>query len=239
MPAFAANECRQRALAAAADRTRATSKRRCPDCDGSGKEWARMSYTIDRYPSGESPRLGAMTLQPTPESVGRARRWFRKFIAPYNPACSVEDCTLMISELVTNAICYGQADEPWVVRGVVPGGRCTAGRGAQPRVSGRRAASSPRRRRRARARAAGGRLHRRVVAFGAQSVRRHGGVVRGRRCLAGMKGCPLLVLCPGIPGRPASVARRRPGQPVYPGAPCRARTNGRTVHAGRDQVRDG
>ncbi|MEU6540806.1 ATP-binding protein [Streptomyces sp. NPDC047000] len=75
-----------------------------------------MAYTIDRYPSADSPRLGAMTLHPTPESVPRARRWFRKFIAPYDPACSVEDCTLMISELVTNAIRYGQADESWVVR---------------------------------------------------------------------------------------------------------------------------
>ncbi|MFF3873214.1 ATP-binding protein [Streptomyces sp. NPDC001978] len=75
-----------------------------------------MDYTIDRYPSEDSPRLGAMVLHPTPESVPRARRWFRKFIAPYNPACSVDDCVLMISELVTNAISYGQADEPWRVR---------------------------------------------------------------------------------------------------------------------------
>jgi anti-sigma regulatory factor (Ser/Thr protein kinase) len=48
--------------------------------------------------------------------VSRARRWFRKFIAPYNPACSIDDCTLMISELVTNAIRYGRSDEPWLVR---------------------------------------------------------------------------------------------------------------------------
>ncbi|MEU8929394.1 ATP-binding protein [Streptomyces sp. NPDC048409] len=74
------------------------------------------AYTIDRDPSEGSPRLGAMTLHPGPESVSRARRWFRKFIAPYDPACSVEDCVLMISELVTNAIRYGQADEPWLVR---------------------------------------------------------------------------------------------------------------------------
>ena len=66
-----------------------------------------MAYTIDRYPCEGSPRLGAMTLHPEPESVSRARRWFRKFIAPYNPACSIDDCTLMISELVTNAIRYG------------------------------------------------------------------------------------------------------------------------------------
>ncbi|MEU9433563.1 ATP-binding protein [Streptomyces sp. NPDC048252] len=45
-----------------------------------------------------------------------ARRWFRKFIAPYNPACSVDDCVLMISELVTNAIVYGRSDEVWRVR---------------------------------------------------------------------------------------------------------------------------
>ncbi|MET9282483.1 ATP-binding protein [Streptomyces anthocyanicus] len=57
-----------------------------------------------------------MTLHPEPESVSRARRWFRKFIAPYNPACSIDDCALMISELVTNAICYGASEDPWVVR---------------------------------------------------------------------------------------------------------------------------
>lgn len=75
-----------------------------------------MAYTIDRHPCEDSPRLGAMTLQPEPESVSRARRWFRKFIAPYRPACSIDDCTLMLSELVTNAICYGKSDDPWLVR---------------------------------------------------------------------------------------------------------------------------
>ncbi|MFG3550316.1 ATP-binding protein [Streptomyces sp. NPDC047725] len=74
-----------------------------------------MAYTIDRHPCEESPRLGAMTLRPVPESVPRARRWFRKFITPYNPACSVDDCVLLISELVTNAIVHGESDEPWVV----------------------------------------------------------------------------------------------------------------------------
>lgn len=76
-----------------------------------------MTYTIDRHPCEESPRLGAMTLHPVPESACRARGWFRKFIAPYNPACSVDDCTLLISELVTNAIRYGRADDAeWRVR---------------------------------------------------------------------------------------------------------------------------
>ncbi|MFE0806761.1 ATP-binding protein [Streptomyces sp. NPDC058848] len=75
-----------------------------------------MTYRFNRFPSEGSPWLGAMTLHPVPESVPRARRWFRKFIAPYNPACSVDDCALMISELVTNAILYGRADEEWRVR---------------------------------------------------------------------------------------------------------------------------
>ncbi|MET8209447.1 ATP-binding protein [Streptomyces sp. NPDC005373] len=61
-------------------------------------------------------RLGAMTLYPMAESVPRARRWFRKFIARHQPACSLDDCVLMISELVTNAILYGKADEEWRVR---------------------------------------------------------------------------------------------------------------------------
>ncbi|MFD9321120.1 ATP-binding protein [Streptomyces sp. NPDC060053] len=75
-----------------------------------------MAFTIDRYPSEDAPRLGAMTLYPVAESVHLARRWFRKFIAPYDPACSVDDCVLMISELVTNAIVYGRSDEVWRVR---------------------------------------------------------------------------------------------------------------------------
>ena len=75
-----------------------------------------MAYTIDRHPGPDAPRLGAMVLHPIAESVPRARRWFQKFIAPYNPACSVDDCALMISELVTNAIVYGRSDDPWVVR---------------------------------------------------------------------------------------------------------------------------
>ncbi|QEV18821.1 ATP-binding protein [Streptomyces alboniger] len=75
-----------------------------------------MAYTLDRYPREESPRLGAMALPPEAESVPRARRWFRKFITPYNPACSIDDCVLMISELVTNAVVHGRADGHWVVR---------------------------------------------------------------------------------------------------------------------------
>ncbi|CAL9402786.1 ATP-binding protein [Streptomyces sp. NPDC101145] len=75
-----------------------------------------MTYMIDRYPCEDSPRLGAMTLHPVADSVARARRWFRKLIAPYDPACSIDDCVLMISELVTNAIVHGRSDFPWLVR---------------------------------------------------------------------------------------------------------------------------
>ncbi|MFI8203872.1 ATP-binding protein [Streptomyces sp. NPDC085937] len=75
-----------------------------------------MAFVIDRDPCDGSPRLGSMVLDPTPESVSRARCWFRKLIAPYEPACSPDDCVLLISELVTNAILYGQSDEEWVVR---------------------------------------------------------------------------------------------------------------------------
>ncbi|MFE9941643.1 ATP-binding protein [Streptomyces hirsutus] len=75
-----------------------------------------MAYTIDHHPCEDSPRLGAMTLHPEPESVPRARRWFRKFIAPYNPACSIDDCALMISELVTNAMLHGRPEGAWMVR---------------------------------------------------------------------------------------------------------------------------
>lgn len=75
-----------------------------------------MAFVIDRDPCEGSPRLGSMTLQPTPEAVPQARRWFRKLIAPYNPRCSVDDCVLMISELVTNAVLHGRSDEEWVVR---------------------------------------------------------------------------------------------------------------------------
>ncbi|MET9824291.1 MULTISPECIES: ATP-binding protein [unclassified Streptomyces] len=75
-----------------------------------------MAYAIDRYPCEESPRLGAMTLNPVTESVPRARRWFRKFLTPYQPICSVDDCVLLLSELVTNAVVHGTAEAPWLVR---------------------------------------------------------------------------------------------------------------------------
>lgn len=75
-----------------------------------------MAYTLDRDPREESPRLGAMTLHPVAESVPRARRWFRKFVTPYEPACSVDDCVLLLSELVTNAVVHGRSAEPWLVR---------------------------------------------------------------------------------------------------------------------------
>jgi hypothetical protein len=56
--------------------------------------------------SVEPVPIGCMTLYPVPESVARARRWFRKFITPHELTCSVDDCVLMFSELVANAISF-------------------------------------------------------------------------------------------------------------------------------------
>nr|BFD84089.1 ATP-binding protein [Streptomyces sp. Xyl84] len=75
-----------------------------------------MTFVIDRSPCEESPRLGMMLLRPTPESAPRARRWFRRFIAPYRPLCSIDDCVLMVSELVTDAVLHGRSDAAWLVR---------------------------------------------------------------------------------------------------------------------------
>ncbi|MBT2510823.1 ATP-binding protein [Streptomyces sp. ISL-98] len=70
-----------------------------------------------RWTAGDQPvSIGSMTLYPVPESVSRARRWFRKFMDPYELNCSMDECLVMISELVTNAILYGEAEEPWRVR---------------------------------------------------------------------------------------------------------------------------
>ncbi|QES45888.1 ATP-binding protein [Streptomyces venezuelae] len=64
----------------------------------------------------EGSLLGGVTLRPVPESVPRARREFRVFTASYNLACSIDDCVLMLSELVTNAVLHGRAEESWRVR---------------------------------------------------------------------------------------------------------------------------
>lgn len=69
----------------------------------------------DETPVGRE-QLGAMTLYPLPESVPRARRWFRKLTSGFSLMCSVDDCLLMLSELVTNAVLYGRAEEEWEVR---------------------------------------------------------------------------------------------------------------------------
>ncbi|MEV0260685.1 ATP-binding protein [Streptomyces sp. NPDC050617] len=60
--------------------------------------------------------LGGMTLYPKPGSVSTARSWFREFVAKSEPSCSLDDCVLMVSELVTNAITYGEAVPPCRVR---------------------------------------------------------------------------------------------------------------------------
>ncbi|MEU7223830.1 ATP-binding protein [Streptomyces chrestomyceticus] len=60
--------------------------------------------------------VGNMTLYPVPESASRARRWFRKFMQSEGLACSMDDCTLLISELVANAVQHGEAETPWRIR---------------------------------------------------------------------------------------------------------------------------
>ncbi|CAM5312604.1 hypothetical protein TPAU25S_00918 [Tsukamurella paurometabola] len=65
-----------------------------------------MAFVIDRQPCEGAPRLGSMLLERT---LGRGAG-SGKLIAPYQPACSVDDCVLLISELATNAILYGRAD---------------------------------------------------------------------------------------------------------------------------------
>ncbi len=76
-----------------------------------------MAQVTD-LPGDESERepLGRMVLCPVHESVSRARRWFRMFIAKEELARSTDDCLLLISELVTNAIVYGESDGLWRVR---------------------------------------------------------------------------------------------------------------------------
>ncbi|MFI1884981.1 ATP-binding protein [Streptomyces jumonjinensis] len=108
------------AVAAANGRARTTAKRRCLNSDGTGKreEQAHMhDRTSDQGDAGaDSEQLGAMTLYPVAESVPLARRWFRKLITRHQPECSLDDCLLMLSELVTNAVSYAEAEEEWRVR---------------------------------------------------------------------------------------------------------------------------
>ncbi|MFD9910132.1 ATP-binding protein [Streptomyces sp. NPDC059063] len=66
--------------------------------------------------SGVPEPLGGMVLGPVPESARCARRWSRQFSDSHHLACCADDCVLMLSELVTNAIVHGKADEPWRVR---------------------------------------------------------------------------------------------------------------------------
>ncbi|MFI1329556.1 ATP-binding protein [Streptomyces sp. NPDC020845] len=76
-----------------------------------------MARVVDVQGDEKDPeRLGLLVLCPVPESVPRARRWFRKFTAHEELDCSIDDCVLLVSELVTNAIRYGSAEGIWRVR---------------------------------------------------------------------------------------------------------------------------
>lgn len=100
------------------------SKEPRPNCHGTGKESPRMDEISEMCEPGrgsngdgkpEEPN-GAMVLYPVAESVARARRWFRNLVEPHKPSCSMDDCVFVISELVTNALLHGGAEEEWRVR---------------------------------------------------------------------------------------------------------------------------
>ncbi|WP_461030836.1 ATP-binding protein, partial [Streptomyces sparsus] len=57
-----------------------------------------------------------MTLHPRPESVPQARRWFLKFLTSSAPARPLDDCLLLLSELVTNAVLHSGDRRSWRVR---------------------------------------------------------------------------------------------------------------------------
>lgn len=57
-----------------------------------------------------------MTLRADAESASRARRWFRKLTSGYGMGCSVDDCVLLLSELVTNAVLHGDDSGDGTIR---------------------------------------------------------------------------------------------------------------------------
>ncbi|WUW18899.1 ATP-binding protein [Streptomyces sp. NBC_01465] len=57
-----------------------------------------------------------MTLPADPASVATARREFLVSAIRLDLVGRVDECVLMLSELVTNAIAHGCAEEPWLVR---------------------------------------------------------------------------------------------------------------------------
>lgn len=60
--------------------------------------------------------LGGLVLEPHAAMVGTARHRFRSALEALGPACSVDDCVLLLSELVTNAMVHGRAGGPVRVR---------------------------------------------------------------------------------------------------------------------------
>lgn len=65
-----------------------------------------MYITDNNDAASAQEQLGSMPLRPAPESVAKARRWFVNLTASKGLSCSVDDCVLMISELVTNAVMH-------------------------------------------------------------------------------------------------------------------------------------
>lgn len=61
-------------------------------------------------------RLGRTSLSPVAASVAVARRWVAALLAEHGVRRSADDCVLMVSEVVTNAVTYGKGDGDWLIQ---------------------------------------------------------------------------------------------------------------------------
>lgn len=81
-----------------------------------------MPYVLHyRRRAGDLEPLASLLLHPEPAAPGHARRWFRRLTEPLDLTCSLDDCEVMLSELVTNAVVHGgagsgEAADGWLVR---------------------------------------------------------------------------------------------------------------------------
>ncbi|MFC5180458.1 ATP-binding protein [Actinomadura harenae] len=57
---------------------------------------------------GHLPRLGTKKFASAPDQASRARAWVSEALGPGHPA--YDDCELLVSEVFTNAVRYGQGD---------------------------------------------------------------------------------------------------------------------------------
>ena len=69
-----------------------------------------LAVLMARVPSGSDHGFAEWTLAARPESVSRARALLRQTLSAWNLPALVDAATLLVSELVTNAIRYSQGD---------------------------------------------------------------------------------------------------------------------------------